>query len=148
VGSSIRSDVGGRHIIFVDGECVFCNGLVARIAKLDKEGLFHFAHLQSDLAKRAKEKHGADPEDIDGIYLLVHEDTPAERLLIDGAAGREIWPRLLWFAFPMRLVPIALLDVFYKVFARYRYRLFGKHDTCLVPTPELQKRFLSDPADP
>jgi predicted DCC family thiol-disulfide oxidoreductase YuxK len=40
------------------------------------------------------------------------------------------------------IVPESIRDWFYKLFARYRYRLFGKTDVCMVPTPEVRERFL------
>jgi predicted DCC family thiol-disulfide oxidoreductase YuxK len=43
----------------------------------------------------------------------------------------------------MWLVPLPLLDWYYRVFARYRYRLFGQYDECVVPTPEQRARFVS-----
>ena len=43
---------------------------------------------------------------------------------------------LLW------LVPRPLRDVGYRVVARSRYRIFGRQDTCRVPTPWERERFL------
>ncbi|HVH46326.1 MAG TPA: DCC1-like thiol-disulfide oxidoreductase family protein [Labilithrix sp.] len=137
----------GANIILIDGTCIFCNRLVAFILARDAAGLFHFAHLQGPLAQDALLRHGRDPRDVDGVYLLVDAGTPAERLLVDGAAGREIWPRLFKLAMPLRWIPIALLDVFYRVFARYRYRLFGKYDVCRLPTADERRRFVTNVTD-
>ncbi len=98
--------------------------------------------LKGDLSRAARIRHGRDPADIDGIYLLVHEGTQREQLLVDGAAGREIWPRVVTAAMPMRLMPVPLLDIGYRAFARVRYRLFGKADACVVPPPSIRARFL------
>jgi predicted DCC family thiol-disulfide oxidoreductase YuxK len=43
---------------------------------------------------------------------------------------------------PFLLVPRPLRDFAYRAFARNRYRLFGRSEVCLVPTPELRRRFL------
>ena len=40
------------------------------------------------------------------------------------------------------VIPKALRDFFYRQFARYRYRLFGRKDQCMVPSPEIRQRFL------
>jgi predicted DCC family thiol-disulfide oxidoreductase YuxK len=40
------------------------------------------------------------------------------------------------------VIPRPVRDFFYNLFARYRYRLFGKYDSCLIPSPEVKSRFL------
>jgi predicted DCC family thiol-disulfide oxidoreductase YuxK len=41
----------------------------------------------------------------------------------------------------VRWIPLPLLNVFYRVFAR-RYRLFGQARACVVPDAEARGRFL------
>jgi predicted DCC family thiol-disulfide oxidoreductase YuxK len=130
------------NVVLVDGMCVICNRIVAFILDHDPQGLFYFAHLQGPLAQQALSRHGRDPHDIDGVYLLAEVGTPSERLLADGAAGREIWPRLFKAAIVLRWIPLPVLNFFYRAFARNRYRLFGKYDACRVPTLDERGRFL------
>jgi predicted DCC family thiol-disulfide oxidoreductase YuxK len=130
-----------RSIIFVDGTCIFCNRLVAFILRRDREGRFAFAHLQGELARTALARHGLTP-DIDAIYLVQAHGSAQERVLIDGQAGREIWPYVLFLGFLIRWVPLPLLNLGYRGFARIRYKLFGQHDRCLVPTAEQRARFV------
>ena len=40
----------------------------------------------------------------------------------------------------------ALRDLGYKLIAANRYRLFGKQESCMLPTPELRARFLDQAA--
>ena len=48
-----------------------------------------------------------------------------------------------------RFVPRFVRDLGYRVIARYRYRWFGRSETCAVPDPELASRFLdADEASP
>jgi predicted DCC family thiol-disulfide oxidoreductase YuxK len=50
---------------------------------------------------------------------------------------------LPWSLFAAFLVvPAFLRDPLYRLIARYRYRWFGKRETCMVPTKELRARFL------
>jgi predicted DCC family thiol-disulfide oxidoreductase YuxK len=132
----------GAAVILVDGTCVFSNRLARFILAHDRRGELYFAHLQGPFAQAAKRRHGFDGDDIDGVYVLIDSGTPAERLLRDGAASRAIWPRLFRIAVLLRLVPLPLLDWSYRLFARYRYRLFGRYDTCRVPTSEQRGRFI------
>ena len=41
-----------------------------------------------------------------------------------------------------RLVPHLLRDRLYRWIARNRYRWFGRREACMVPSPEMQDRFL------
>lgn len=43
----------------------------------------------------------------------------------------------------LRIVPRPLRGRFYGRIARNRYRLFGRSELCMVPTPELSARFLN-----
>jgi predicted DCC family thiol-disulfide oxidoreductase YuxK len=132
----------GANVVLVDGMCVMCSWIVAFILDHDPQGLFYFAHLQGPLAQQALSRHGRTPHDIDGVYLLTEAGTPSERLLADGAAGREIWPRLFKAAIVLRWIPLPILNFFYRACARNRYRLFGKYNTCRVPTLDDRHRFL------
>ena len=42
------------------------------------------------------------------------------------------------------IVPRPIRDYAYDVVARNRYRWFGRHDACIAPTPELQRRFIDE----
>ena len=41
-------------------------------------------------------------------------------------------------------LPRPVRDYLYDRIAQNRYRLFGRRETCLVPTPDLRARFLSE----
>jgi len=132
----------GANVVFIDGECIFCNRVVSFILAHDAKGFFRFARLQGDLAKSTLGRHGRNADDVDSVYVLLDAGTPNEQLLWDGRASRAIWPRLFWFAAWLRWIPLPILDFGYQAFAKRRYRLFGKYDTCHVPTPAERGRFL------
>lgn len=41
-----------------------------------------------------------------------------------------------------RLLPRGIRDWAYRLIARNRYRLFGRTESCRIPTPALRARFL------
>jgi predicted DCC family thiol-disulfide oxidoreductase YuxK len=49
------------------------------------------------------------------------------------------WP---WVATGLRWIPLPLRDSGYRLVARWRYRLWGRLESCPVPTPEQRERFL------
>lgn len=128
-------------LILVDGTCIFCNRLVAFILRKDKQKVFRFAHLQGALARSVLQRHGLVP-DIDVIYAISDYAGPNERVHLDGAAGRQIWPRLFWFGWLMYLVPLFLLNLQYLLLAKVRYRLFGQANVCIAPSVDERLRFL------
>ena len=128
-------------IVLFDGVCNFCNGSVNFMIGHDTAGYFKFAPLQSETGRALLGKFGIDTTETDSI-ILVEDDkaythsTAALRIArkLDGLWG--------WF-YIFRFVPRPLSDLFYRLFAKYRYRLFGKKDVCMMPTPELRERFLA-----
>lgn len=140
-------------ILLFDGVCNFCDRSVNFIIARDKEGYFKFAPLQSDSGRELAAKYGLEFEGIshekeerkgipiDSIILVENEKayTHSTAALRVARNLPGIWPVLYGFI----IVPKFIRDLFYKLFARYRYKLFGRKDVCMMPTPELKQRFLS-----
>lgn len=125
-------------IVLFDGVCNFCNSSINFIIEHDKQGVFKFAPLQSEIGKTYIDKFGLN--DLDSVILV--ED---EKAYTHSTAALKIAKRLdgiwSWFS-AFIIVPRPIRDFFYKLFAANRYRLFGKQDACMMPTPEVRARFL------
>jgi predicted DCC family thiol-disulfide oxidoreductase YuxK len=39
------------------------------------------------------------------------------------------------------IIPDFIRDFFYNLIASNRYKIFGKKETCMIPTPEISERF-------
>ena len=131
----------GRSIVLFDGICNLCNGMVAFVIARDPDGRFAFGALQSDAA-RALLRRASAPEPLpDSIVLL--EDG---RVFTKSTAALRI-ARGLQFPWPLAsaflAVPRPVRDWLYDAVARNRYRWFGQRDVCMMPTAELQRRFIS-----
>lgn len=127
-------------IILFDGVCNFCNGAVNFVIERDEAGYFKFAPLQSEIGEELMAKHCIDKLDTDSV-ILVEDD----RAYLHSTAALRIARRLngVWsWAYAFRVVPKPIRDLAYKLFARYRYKLFGRQDACMMPTPEIRARFL------
>ncbi|WP_373541078.1 thiol-disulfide oxidoreductase DCC family protein [Chamaesiphon sp.] len=129
-----------QNLILFDGVCNFCNSAVQMVIEIDRRKIFKFASIQSELGQQLYHQHGLDPIDIqtlmfvDGDRVLTKSDAVLEVLArLDGG-----WQLLAGF----RAMPQPLRDWAYGEFARQRFVLFGRRDTCMVPTPELQERFI------
>jgi predicted DCC family thiol-disulfide oxidoreductase YuxK len=127
-------------IVLFDGVCNFCNASVNFIIERDKAGYFKFAPLQSEIGEELTAKHGIDRASTDSVIVV-----EGERVFTYSSAGLHIARKLdgLWkLAYVFVIVPKPLRDLAYKLFAKNRYRLFGKQDACMMPTPEVRARFL------
>lgn len=130
-----------RHVLFYDGVCGLCDRMVQFVLRHDRGPRFDFAALQSELAARELGRFGRDPRDLDSVYVL----TADGRLL---RKARAILFTLRQLGLPWSLgaafgvLPTALLDWLYDRVAKNRYRLFGKRESCRLPSAEERSRFL------
>jgi len=125
-------------IILFDGVCNFCNSSINFIIERDKKNLYKFAPLQSEVGEKFIERF--DLNEIDSVILIENEKafthSTAALKIAKGLGG-------FWSLFyGLIIIPRPIRDFFYKLFARYRYKLFGKQDACMMPTPEIRQRFL------
>ncbi|WP_394740839.1 thiol-disulfide oxidoreductase DCC family protein [Natronococcus roseus] len=127
-------------IVLFDGVCNLCAGFVQFIVPRDDEEIFHFASLQSDVGQRLLADHGLAEDHLDSIVLIEGEDA-----YVKSAAVLRIGEHLggvYALGRPLRYLPRRLRDWGYDVVAANRYRVFGKKDQCMMPTGNVQERFL------
>lgn len=127
-------------IILFDGVCNLCNGSINAILKLDKAGVFRFAALQSDAGREQLKRFNLDKRPMTSV-VLVEEGRHFEK----SEAALRILKRLGWpfkALYPLMLLPRPVRDLGYDLIAGNRYRIFGKRDACMMPTPEIRSRFL------
>ena len=128
-------------VVLFDGECNLCNHSVQFILRRDPARRFHFAALQSAAAQSLLRQSGQAPTLLPNSVVLVEQ----AKVYTKSAAALRIARRLrgLWpLAAVFLLVPAFLRDGVYDLIARHRYRLFGKREACMLPSPELRGRFL------
>ena len=127
-------------ILLFDGVCNFCNGIVRFIIERDPHARVTFAPLQSDAA--ATLLAGLpDRANLPDSVVLVEDG----QLYVRSTAALRVarYLRFPWsLAWIFMVVPRPVRDWVYEFIARHRYAWFGKRDTCMVPTPDVSKRFL------
>jgi predicted DCC family thiol-disulfide oxidoreductase YuxK len=131
----------GRHIVFFDGVCGLCDKTVRFLVRHDRRDRLRFAPLQGETARRVLPPLGGRPEELDTIYVVTAAGKLLQRsraVLFAVTALGGGW-RLLGI---LRVVPRPILDLGYRLVARLRYRLFGRFETCSIPSPEERSRFL------
>ncbi len=132
--------IKGQQVILFDGVCNFCNASINFVIDHDPHKRFKFASLQSELGNAVLQKYQRNTTDFDSIILLKNN-----RIFTKSKAALEIakdlcgfWKYLSFFS----VLPSPILDFFYDLIAKNRYKIFGKSDFCRMPTAELKERFL------
>jgi len=131
--------VDGPLILF-DGICVMCSGFVSFVIRHDAEARLRFVSAQSPLGQSLLSRLGLSTTAFESSILI--EDG---RAWFKSAAFFAIVRHLSWpwrWLSVLRVVPLALMDRLYDGIADNRYRLFGKRAACLVPTPDIRRRFM------
>ncbi|CCV10325.1 DCC1-like thiol-disulfide oxidoreductase family protein [Mesorhizobium sp. STM 4661] len=127
-------------LIVFDGVCVFCSGFVQVVIRLDRKSRFRFATAQSPFGEALFRKHGL-PTDSYETNLVLIGGAAFTRLESFVAVMAELgWP---WRAARMLLIlPRPLRDWLYDRIAKNRYALFGRKDSCEIPSAELRGRLI------
>jgi len=127
-------------MIFFDGVCNLCAGSVRFVIKRDQKDLFRFAALQSEAAQKYLEPFGISPAG-SGTVLFLEDGVLYQR----SAAALHIARRLtgLWpLLYGLMIVPAFIRDFVYDQIAKRRYSIWGKQESCMVPTAALKAKFL------
>jgi predicted DCC family thiol-disulfide oxidoreductase YuxK len=106
----------------------------------DKDGVFQFAAIQSEIGATLIAKFGVDTSKTDSI-LLIDQD----KIYAKSTAALKI-ARQLSGGYPLLniciIIPNFIRNWVYDLIAKHRYKWFGKKDACMIPTPELKNKFL------
>lgn len=131
-----------KKLILFDGVCNLCNTTVQYVIKRDNQDVFRFAALQSDIGQEIIEEFKIDTQKTDSIILYSKKDG----LTFKSEAALKI-AQGLGFPYNMTgvffIVPAAIRDWVYDIIAGNRYKWYGRRDQCMIPTEELNGKFLN-----
>ena len=130
-----------KKIILFDGLCNLCDATVQFIIKRDTKDVFRFVSLQSDLGRELLQKLPIEFQLTDSVILYESEKvffykSQAVFEIVKSIGG--IYYCLLIF----KLLPNTITNTVYDFIAKNRYRWWGKKESCLVPSKDLQSKFL------
>ena len=130
-----------KKIILFDGVCNLCDATVQFIIKKDKNDIFRFVAIQSDLGQQIIKHIGVDTTKTDSILLYESGRAyyyKAEAALKIAKELGGIYAVLGLFT----VLPKSLSNLVYDYIARNRYKWYGKKDACMIPTPAMKAKFL------
>ena len=127
-------------VIFFDGVCNLCQSSVKFILKNERENQLQFTPLQSEFARNVLEPAGYDLSELSSMVFMEEGRLLFEARAALGVAKYLKAPWSLGRVFS--ILPDFILTPIYRCVARNRYNWFGKSEACMLPTPEISKRFL------
>jgi predicted DCC family thiol-disulfide oxidoreductase YuxK len=134
----MKSNNSANYVIFFDGVCGLCNGFVDFVMKIDKQKLFKFSPLQSEFARGL-----LSPEDVIELKSVIVQINGRTYKKSDAvfAVFKELGGS--WKALQLlKILPRPLRNSAYDMVAKYRYKIFGKKESCRLPSPEERQRFI------
>lgn len=127
-----------EKILFFDGICVMCNGLVNFALKYDHRHIFRFAPLQGETAQK---KIPEFTSSLNTVVLVdetgIHTESDAIIRLLLGLGG------FFRMAIVLKAFPKIIRDKTYQWVAKNRYRWFGQYESCRLFTKE-ERTYLLD----
>ena len=135
-----KKNVSEERVILFDGVCNLCNGLLNFVIQRDPKATFRFAAIQSPPGQAWLKKLNLPTDDLDSFILI-----EGDHFYRKSTASLRVLRRLGWFwvsFYALIIIPTPIRDFVYDIIANHRYKWFGKRDRCLIPTPEIQRRFL------
>ncbi len=128
------------NLILFDGVCVLCNRWARFVVRYDRRRVFNLATAQTDLGQDIYRQLGLSPVTFDTLVVHLngryHTDTDAILTVVTQFGG-------LWrLVNALRAIPRPARDWAYRKAAGNRYKWFGRHAVCPVPTDDLRSRLL------
>jgi predicted DCC family thiol-disulfide oxidoreductase YuxK len=127
-------------LMLFDGVCNLCSGSVALAIRMDKKQALRFTPLQSPFGNMLAVRYGLNLENPDSFIFFDNGQALQGSDALIALARRFGRPWSLFAAF--RALPRSWRDAAYHLLARNRYRLMGKRDSCMTPTPAQRAQFL------
>jgi predicted DCC family thiol-disulfide oxidoreductase YuxK len=133
-------DNNETNILLFDGVCNLCSKTVQFIIRKDPKAKFRFASLQSQSGQLLLTQLDLPPDTFNSLIYIRDKrfylkSTAVLKVLQELSGG---W-RLL---FCLIILPRFIRDFVYDFIAKRRYFIFGKSETCWIPSQEYLDRFL------
>jgi predicted DCC family thiol-disulfide oxidoreductase YuxK len=128
-------------IILFDGVCNLCSGSVQFVLKHDKQKQFRFAALQSTAGQALLKKYNLN-QTIFNSFVLIKDGKLYLKSTAALVVAKELsGPIKILYAFI--IVPAFIRNAIYNIIAKNRYKWFGKQASCMIPSADIQSRFLN-----
>jgi predicted DCC family thiol-disulfide oxidoreductase YuxK len=126
-------------ILLYDGYCVLCNFFVKLILRFEKKPEIYFAPLDSKIAQEIISQFRFDPN-MDSIIYFDGKECFTYQFAAFEILKQLSFPINLFGAF--KSLPNSFNKAMYKFIAKKRYKVFGKYESCPMPSAKFRERML------
>ena len=127
-----------KDIVVFDGVCVLCNRFFNWLIKNDKDEKFMYTNFQSDFSK----KNNLKLKDINSVAVIKTNGEKIYKVQAVYYILKRI-DRYFIVQILLKLLPLFLTNICYDLIANFRYRIFGKYETCIIPNENVRKNFIN-----
>jgi len=130
----------GDKVILFDGVCKLCNAWSRFIIRFDKHKVFKLSSVQSTKGQMILKYFNLPLDNFETMLYVEQGVAYSKSNAFLNIIKQLPYPfRLLIYT---RILPVKLRDWIYDRIALNRYKLFGKHQQCVIPDENLKNRFL------
>ena len=135
------SEISGKHIVFFDGECSFCNRSTQLLTSLDNKQRLYFSSLQGETAKELNLTQDLSSEQAAAV-LVEYTNSQKQKIWYGADAilrALHLVGGIASLAWLLHYCPAAIKNTCYQWIAKRRHKI-SQH--CSMPTPEERQRHL------
>ena len=130
--------ISKKDIVVFDGVCVLCNRFFNWLIKNDKDEKFMYTNFQSVFSK----KNNLKLKDINSVAVIKTNGEKIYKVQAVYYILKKI-DRYFIVQILLKLLPLFLTNICYDLIANFRYRIFGKYETCIIPNENVRKNFIN-----
>ena len=127
-----------KDIVVFDGVCVLCNRFFNWLIKNDKDEKFMYTNFQSNFSK----KNNLKLKEINSVAVIKTNGKKIYKVQAVYYILKKI-DRYYIVRILIKLLPLFLTNICYDLIANFRYRIFGKYKTCIIPNENVRKNFIN-----
>ena len=127
-----------KDIVVFDGVCVLCNRFFNWLIKNDKDEKFMYTNFQSNFSK----KNNLKLKEINSVAVIKTNGEKIYKVQAVYYILKKI-DRYFIVQILLKLLPLFLTNICYDLIANFRYRIFGKYETCIIPNENVRKNFIN-----
>ncbi len=129
-----------KPVILFDGVCNLCSKSVQFVLNHEKSETLFFASLQSEYGQNILKQNRIEASKFDSIVLVSKNNIYFKSTAVLKISKHLKFPYNLLVI--LNVIPTVIRDMFYNIISKYRFSIFGKSETCYIPSNNLKERFI------